>query len=248
MTTIIPKNHPRYESLLTRKKISDGMKRGLVHETGLIAHGRGEAFDYLIGEKTHLFADKALQVAAEKLLYADHPVFSLNGNVVVLVTKECVQLSKLLPITLEVNLFHKSEKRVNLLIDELKKYGADEILGLNPSKRIPNLDHNRGWCEENGIFSADVVFVPLEDGDRCLALKNMGKFVITVDLNPLSRTARTADITIVDSITRAIPRLIFWIDFIKKNESYKSTLSSWNNTMNLKKIYQVLSKRINQID
>ena len=48
----IPKSHPRYVSLITREKVSQLMKKGLVHETGLIAHGRGEAFDYLIGEKT----------------------------------------------------------------------------------------------------------------------------------------------------------------------------------------------------
>jgi len=47
----IPKSHPRYFSLMTREKISHAMKKGLVHETGLIAHGRGEAFDYILGEK-----------------------------------------------------------------------------------------------------------------------------------------------------------------------------------------------------
>jgi len=41
----ISKNHPRYMSLMTRDKISQAMKHGIVHETGLIAHGRGEAFD-----------------------------------------------------------------------------------------------------------------------------------------------------------------------------------------------------------
>jgi 4-phosphopantoate--beta-alanine ligase len=35
----------------------------------------------------------------------------------------------------------------------------------------------------------------------------MGKRVITIDLNPLSRTARAADVTIVDELTRALPLL-----------------------------------------
>ena len=48
----IPEEHPRYFSLITREKISMAVKKGIAHETGLIAHGRGEAFDYLIGEKT----------------------------------------------------------------------------------------------------------------------------------------------------------------------------------------------------
>jgi 4-phosphopantoate--beta-alanine ligase len=52
-----------------------------------------------------------------------------------------------------------------------------------------------------------VVLVPLEDGDRCMALVEMGKTVIAIDLNPLSRTARTANLTIVDELTRALPHI-----------------------------------------
>jgi 4-phosphopantoate--beta-alanine ligase len=62
--------------------------------------------------------------------------------------------------------------------------------------------------DKNGIYAADVVVVPLEDGDRTLALKKAGKKVITFDLNPLSRTAQTADIAIVDNVVRGIRELI----------------------------------------
>ena len=44
----IPRSHPLYHSLITRQKLADALQEGIVHETGLIAHGRGEAFDYLI--------------------------------------------------------------------------------------------------------------------------------------------------------------------------------------------------------
>ena len=57
------------------------------------------------------------------------------------------------------------------------------------------------------MFSADVILVPLEDGDRCEALVKMGKTVIAIDLNPLSRTARKATLTIVDELTRALPNI-----------------------------------------
>lgn len=57
------------------------------------------------------------------------------------------------------------------------------------------------------MFAADVVLVPLEDGDRCEALVRMGKSVIAIDLNPLSRTSRSASITIVDELTRALPQI-----------------------------------------
>jgi len=59
-----------------------------------------------------------------------------------------------------------------------------------------------------GILVADVVLVPLEDGDRTEALRRMGKTVIAIDLNPLSRTARAASITIVDNLVRALPLMI----------------------------------------
>ncbi|WP_415311792.1 hypothetical protein [Candidatus Nitrosocosmicus sp. FF01] len=35
---------------MSREKIVEGYKNGLVALEGLIAHGRGECFDYLIGE------------------------------------------------------------------------------------------------------------------------------------------------------------------------------------------------------
>ena len=41
----IPKSHPRYESLAIREKLVRAWKAGIVVPEGLIAHGRGEAFD-----------------------------------------------------------------------------------------------------------------------------------------------------------------------------------------------------------
>ncbi len=52
-----------------------------------------------------------------------------------------------------------------------------------------------------------MVLVPLEDGDRCEALLKMGKKVIAIDLNPMSRTAKTASVTIVDNLVRAMPNM-----------------------------------------
>ena len=76
----IPKDHPRYASLMTREKVSQALKKGLVHETGIISHGRGEAFDYLIDEKTNDFANEAEKVAGAALICAKNPVISLNGR------------------------------------------------------------------------------------------------------------------------------------------------------------------------
>ena len=46
----VPSSHPRYLSLLTRERIVAGVERGVASLHGLIAHGRGEALDYLLGD------------------------------------------------------------------------------------------------------------------------------------------------------------------------------------------------------
>src|SRR3989338_4088491 len=90
---MIPKSHPRYTSLKIREKIVDGVKKGITSQHGLIAHGRGEAFDYIIGEKTTAKAKKAIEKSAKLLLKAKHPVISVNGNTAALVPREIVELS-----------------------------------------------------------------------------------------------------------------------------------------------------------
>ena len=245
----IPKSHPRYFSLINREKISDAMKKGLVHETGLIAHGRGEAFDYLIGEETITFVDNAEKVAAAALLCGKNPVISVNGNVVALVGKEIISLADSVDAKIEVNLFHRTPKRMKLIIEELKKMGAKKVYGEKADARIPGLAHDRGLCDKEGIFSADVVLVPLEDGDRCQALKKMGKTVIAIDLNPLSRTSKFADITVVDNVIRAIPGIERWVNKIKNKdrEELQNIIKTWDNKKELKDICCYISKRLNSL-
>jgi 4-phosphopantoate--beta-alanine ligase len=245
----IPKSHPRYFSLFLREKISQAMKDGLVHETGLIAHGRGEAFDYLLGEKTIPPADDAEKVTAAALLSAANPVISINGNVVALAKKECIDLAKVIPAKIEVNLFHRTNERINKIIKELENSGLNQVYGGRADALIPGLNHDRALCDEDGIFSSDVILVPLEDGDRCQALKKMGKTVIAIDLNPLSRTARTANITIVDNVIRAIPNIERWVGLLKneKKEVLKDIVNSWDNEKMLKDVFSFLSKRLNSL-
>jgi 4-phosphopantoate--beta-alanine ligase len=245
----IPKSHPRYFSLITREKITHAMRKGLVHETGLIAHGRGEAFDYLIGEETITYADNAEKVAAAALICAKNPVISVNGNVVALVGKECIKLVETLGIKLEINLFHRTDSRIEKLIKELKSQGAKKVYGTLGDAQIPGLEHNRGICDKEGIYSSDVVLVPLEDGDRCKALKAMGKMVIAIDLNPLSRTAKTADITIVDNVIRAITNIDNWVKKLKNEETktLNDIVKSWNNSKMLRNVSSFISKRLNSL-
>ncbi len=208
--TNIPDDHPRARSLRVREAMKDAVEAGLVHATGLIAHGRGEAFDYLLGETSPPEAEAAGAEAVRLLRAARRPVLSPNGNVVALDAAGCVALAEAIPgLRLEVNLFHRTPERIDRLVRAVEAAGAPagSVLGREPDARIPGLASDRALCCAAGIGDADVVLVPLEDGDRCEALVAMGKTVITIDLNPLSRTARTAHVTIVDELTRALASL-----------------------------------------
>ncbi|TFG01431.1 MAG: phosphopantothenate/pantothenate synthetase [Promethearchaeota archaeon] len=233
----VPKDHPRYKSLKYRHKIIEGMKNLVVAEAGLIAHGRGECFDYIFGEKTNETAKKAIKAAVAQLMISNKPIISVNGNVAALVPKELVKLSKTLNIPLEINLFYRKEGRIEAIKNLLEKSGAKEILGLDQNKmvEIEELSSNRRLVDPKGIKIADTVFVPLEDGDRTEALKKIGKKVIAVDLNPISRTAIWADITIIDNIIRALPEMIKIAKDLKnlKKEQLITILNNFNNKKNI---------------
>lgn len=230
----IPQDHPRYHSLMARKRLVD--LKDLVAKEGLIAHGRGEAFDYLLGEATCPPALEAIKAAAQTIREAKAPVISVNGNVVALASEEIANLSKMSNAKVEINLFHRTSERVSGLFEIMKGVGI-EAFGVNVDDTIPGLSSERAKCCSEGIGSADVVIVPLEDGDRCQALVDMGKTVITIDLNPLSRTSQTAHITIVDELTRCLPLLI---DAVREGAS----VDDFNNKENLKEVLGFISDRI----
>ena len=205
-------SHPRYQSLLMRHRLEEAEKKGMLAGSALIAHGRGEAFDYLLGEQTIPSALVATRQALALLTSAKHPVISLNGNVVALAGKEVLQLAHHLNCPVEINIFYRTPERMEALLNHLHGIKQQEgfevdILGAEPDARIPGLEGPRAKCCTRGIFESDVILVPLEDGDRCEALVAMGKTVLVIDLNPLSRTARMASITIVDELTRVLTNM-----------------------------------------
>lgn len=216
----VPASHPRARSLRDRHVIIEGMQRKVVTISGLFAHGRGEAFDYLMGEKTLPAAREAMEAAVAMLLLAKHPVLSINGNVAALVPREIVQLGEVLGAALEVNLFYREPGREEAIAAVLHDAGAKTILGLGDVEPafLGHLDSDRRIVDPRGIAIADVVLVPLEDGDRTQALRRAGKQVIAIDLNPLSRTAQAAHVTICDNITRAIPAMIEIVGDLKGKE------------------------------
>jgi 4-phosphopantoate--beta-alanine ligase len=227
---MIPKSHPRYLSLMTRELIVEGVKNGITSTQGLIAQGRGEAFDYLIGEKSTDSAFAAEKIAAAQLLLAKRPVISVNGNVAALVPAELIKLGETVNAPLEVNLFHRTEDRVDKIIKYLHSLGARNLYTRSDAL-IPGIDHERAKVDKGGIFRADVVLVPLEDGDRCKALVDMGKTVIAIDLNPLSRTAQCATVTIVDNIIRAVPNISKYAGELKglRKEELREIVRGYDN-------------------
>ena len=70
----IPESHPRRKSLISRKTIVEATKKGLLADSAMIAHGRGEAFDYLLGEKTSEIAKLSIKESAARLISAKSPV------------------------------------------------------------------------------------------------------------------------------------------------------------------------------
>ena len=215
--------HPRYNSLLKRKMLEDAAKIGMLADSALIAHGRGEAFDYLIGERTIECAMDATKEAAARLCAADRPVISLNGNAMDLAAKSLLRSAAIIGADMEVNIFYRTPERMKVLMQYLEVAHTEvtnqtppefeagvwqsmvsevRLLGNSPDGRIPGLEGPRANCHSDGILASDVILVPLEDGDRCEALVAMGKDVIVVDLNPLSRSAKMAKVTIVDELCR----------------------------------------------
>ena len=247
--TIIPSGHPRAESLYIRELLVKGFRNGIVAPEGLIAHGRGETFDYLLGEKTTETARTAIKAACSSLLLAIHPVISVNGNLTALCPKEIVELSNLVNADIEVNLFYWTRERELAIEKELKKMGAKTVLGIRSrdSARIPELQSERRTVDQDGIYTADNTLVPLEDGDRTEALIKMHKKVIAIDLNPLSRTSKAATITIIDNAIRALPALIVEAKRLKQKNDIilKKILNEFDNSKNLSESLQIIRRGAN---
>ncbi len=234
---------------MTRARVEDGVAEGLVATQGLIAHGRGEAFDYLLGEATIPPADAGARASAAFLLAAQNPVLSVNGNTAVLVPDELAELQRELACKVEVNLFHRTDARVDAITRHLQAHGCRDVLGRGAEPTIPGLDHDRARSTIEGIYSADVVLVPLEDGDRCEALRRMGKSVLVVDLNPLSRTARAASVPIVDHVRRAVPNVTRHVRALRPlgRAAWDREARAFDAAANLRDVLAVLAERLHAL-
>ncbi len=253
----IPDSHPRKASLVARQGLVDAAAEGLLAESAMIAHGRGEAFDYLLGEKTSKSARLAIREAAARLMAANNPVISVNGNTVVLAGHDLIRVAAVVGCPIEVNLYYRTPERVEGLLKRLKQQAEEVVsgpvpdgwegdwssavssvalLGSSPDDTISGLDGPRSVCCREGIGGADTVLVPLEDGDRCEALIKLGKEVLVVDLNPLSRTAMSATVTVVDEVARMASILL--IEVVEGD----AKPTEWDNAAALKDALAVMAR------
>lgn len=235
---MIPKSHPRYESLLLRDKMVKASKEGYLADSALIAHGRGEAFDYLIGEKTTYPAKRAMYVAVAAMLLSENPVISVNGNATALACDEIIELANSIGAKIEINLFYRTDERVKIITELYKNHGFDNILGSldDDIEYLQDIKNQRATASKTGIYSADTILIPLEDGDRAEILKKSGKRIITIDLNPLSRTSKMSNISIMDNIVRAIPFMTKIAEDLKTQDKQmlKEMIYDFDNEENLK--------------
>jgi len=206
-------SHPRYASLLMRHRLEEAAAKGMLAGSAMIAHGRGEAFDYLLGERTVPAAARATRQALALLLAAERPVLSVNGNVAALAADEMLRLGSALNCPVEVNIFYRTPERMAAILGHLEARKSAlglsvNVLGHAPDATIPGLKGPRANCHRDGILNGDAILVPLEDGDRCEALVAMGKNVLVIDLNPLSRSAQQATVTMVDELSRVLNNML----------------------------------------
>jgi 4-phosphopantoate--beta-alanine ligase len=210
------------------------VEEGVVSVTGLIAHGRGEAFDYLLGERTVPEAEAAERAAAALLALASRPVITVNGNAAALAARELGELSRACGAVLEVNLFHRSDQRVERVCDFVERESGEKVLGRRQDGVLGGISSDRARCAKEGLLAADVVLIPLEDGDRAEAMVRAGKRVISIDLNPLSRTSQAATVAVVDELTRAVPNITAQVQGLRQRpEEARGFLAGFDNRHNL---------------
>ena len=128
-------SHPRYASLLMRHRLEVAAEKGMLAGSAMIAHGRGEAFDYLLGERTTASALQASRQALATLQAAKKPVLSINGNVAALACDEMLRLANALSCAVEVNIFYRTPERMKAILDHMNE--RKHVLGVE----VPVLGH-----------------------------------------------------------------------------------------------------------
>jgi len=117
--------------------------------------------------------------------------------------------------------------------------------------KLSHIASDRAKRRQNGIFQADVVFVPLEDGDKAQALTKLGKTVLTVDLNPLSSNCSSkVPLQSSNEVTRAFKNLVSFAKHWKSETNHDELdllKTTFDNLENLKASYALMQKRLRSL-
>ncbi|MDX1534394.1 MAG: phosphopantothenate/pantothenate synthetase family protein, partial [Thermoplasmata archaeon] len=161
-----------------------------------------------------------------------------------LAAREVGALANATSARVEVNVFHRTEARVDKLAALLEGEGIPKVLGRNPDATIPGLDQPRSLCSREGIYESDAVLVPLEDGDRAEALVRMRKAVLSIDLNPLSRTNRAATVAIVDEAVRALRIMAAFAGELESTEAAEDARQAYQKEANLQGVLAAIGAHL----
>jgi 4-phosphopantoate--beta-alanine ligase len=131
----------------------------------------------------------------------------------------------------------------------LRSAGAQELVSGRPDAKIPGLGSQRAATHRAGIYQADVVLVPLEDGDRTEALVRMRKTVLTIDLNPLSRTSQKASVPVVDELSRALRNIEKFVGELRKDSDETTRIiRAYDARRNLRAVFGFLRWRLRDLE
>lgn len=236
----------------SRKIMIEALRKKIATETGLIALGRSEIFEIFFDGDTPAPTRDVIDAVAARLLLAEYPVISVNGNAVALSAKDLIKLAKEINAKIEVNLLYRTNERLEAIRRFLNDEGASDDIILIPeygtADTLDGISSARKFIHKEGISKADVVLVLMEDGDRVKALVDRGKVVIAIEINPLSPTASMANVALIDNIVRAIPAIKNAVSELKKKkkDELKIIAATYDHESYLSKVIELLRTKVNE--
>ena len=104
--------------------------------------------------------------------------------------------------------------------------------------KILNLFNHKG-----GVSKTTTVF------NLSWMLASMGKRVISIDLNPMSRTSRAAHVAIVDELTRALPNVERFAKELKDDPAETARVAkSYDKASNMRALASYLGLRLRTLN
>ena len=161
----VPKTHPRYLSLALRDTIVAGVEqRDYLCPWAYRARAWGGFRLPHRGNDTTLRDGGNPRGGGDASSRSTPCHLRQRAMLAALAPDGLIALGRVLNAPLEVNIFHTETGREQRIREHLLKHGASDVLMPTTQAQLSYIDSNRKFVHPDGIFKADVVFVPLEDG------------------------------------------------------------------------------------